>query len=266
MEDDNNPRKRKAPGWLSSYTTTGLADLCADSDANEIDEVEFESESSCWSDSSTDESSEDDSGDDNLGLDVSDAEAEGPDAMDDAMDGAGDRPRPGRTSAPGIRDNPVIWNSIPAYRPEGRQEDFIHTKSRNEERFPLRMKAEIGVPDDLFGAPTPTELQCFEALFDPDIIDQLITDINDYARRKKQQNTPTQRYSTYNNWTDVTEKELLKFLAVTTVIGMDKKPSLRDYWSSGKDFPAFHTPWFNSMFDRRRFEVSKTNLANSKSI
>ena len=62
-------RKRKAPDWLSSYTTTGLADLCADSDANEVDEVDFESESSCWSDSSTDDSDEDESGDDNLGLD-----------------------------------------------------------------------------------------------------------------------------------------------------------------------------------------------------
>ena len=62
-------RKRKTPDWLSSYTTTGLADLCADSDANEVDEVDFESESSCWSDSSTDDSDEDESGDDNLGLD-----------------------------------------------------------------------------------------------------------------------------------------------------------------------------------------------------
>ena len=65
-------RKRKAPDWLSSYTTTGLADLCADFDANELDEVDFKSESSCWSDSSSDYSNEDESGDDNLGLDFSD--------------------------------------------------------------------------------------------------------------------------------------------------------------------------------------------------
>ena len=62
-------RKRKTPDWLSSYNTTGLADLCADFDANEVDKVDFESESSCWSDSSTDDSDEDESGDDNLGLD-----------------------------------------------------------------------------------------------------------------------------------------------------------------------------------------------------
>ena len=62
-------RKRKAPVWLSSYTTTGLADLCADSDANEVDEVDFESESSYWSDTSTYDSGVDESGDDNLGLD-----------------------------------------------------------------------------------------------------------------------------------------------------------------------------------------------------
>ena len=65
-------RKRKTPDWLSSYNTTGLADLCADFDANEVDKVDFESESSCWSDSSTDDSNEDESGDDNLGLDFSD--------------------------------------------------------------------------------------------------------------------------------------------------------------------------------------------------
>ena len=62
-------RKRKTPDWLSSYNTTGLADLCADFDANEEDKVDFESESSCWSDSSTDDSIEDESDDDNLGLD-----------------------------------------------------------------------------------------------------------------------------------------------------------------------------------------------------
>ena len=62
-------RKRKTPDWLSSYNTTGLADLCADFDPNEVDKVDFESESSCWSDSSTDDSIEDESGDDNLGLD-----------------------------------------------------------------------------------------------------------------------------------------------------------------------------------------------------
>ena len=64
-------RKRKTPDWLSSYNTTGLADLCADFDANEVDKVDFESESSCWSDSSTDDSIEDESDDDNLGLDFS---------------------------------------------------------------------------------------------------------------------------------------------------------------------------------------------------
>ena len=37
-------KKAEAPDWLSSYTTTGLADLCADFDANEVNEVDFESE------------------------------------------------------------------------------------------------------------------------------------------------------------------------------------------------------------------------------
>ena len=51
-----------------------------------------------------------------------------------------------------------------------------NTKSRDENRFPLHAIAEIGVTKFLFGA-TPTELECFEALFDPNVIDQLITDI-----------------------------------------------------------------------------------------
>ena len=62
--------KRLTGLTASSYTTTGLANLCADSDANEVDEVYFESESSCWSDSSTDDIDEDESGDGNLGLDL----------------------------------------------------------------------------------------------------------------------------------------------------------------------------------------------------
>lgn len=61
----------------------------------------------------------------------------------------------------------------------------------------------------------------FEALFDPDIIDQRLWDINKYKARKKMQNTPVTETSCFEKWTDVTEKELLKFHAVIMVMGLD---------------------------------------------
>ena len=260
MEKDNK-RKRKVPEWLSSYTTSGLAELCADDDPNELDDVDVDSESSVWSDSDTDDrssSSEEDEPaqsavvSDEVDLDVP---LPSPEAETEAVDGAGDRPRPrprGRRAPPPPVDT-TTWNRIPAGT-----RSFTKSRDPDAEHFPLKMKAEIGVDPDLFG-PNPTELQCFEALFDPDIIDQLLKDINEYGARKRMQNTPPRKRSCFDKWTDVTEKELLKFLAVVMVMGLDKRPCIKDYWAGAKDFPAFHTPWFKHMFDRERFEVSNIN-------
>ena len=69
---------------------------------------------------------------------------------------------------------------------------------------------------------------------------------------KCQQNNPPKRYSVFASWYDVTRSELDKFLAVLINIGIQNKPSIKNYWSNACD--SF-TPWFGQMFPRRRSEA-----------
>ena len=112
--------------------------------------------------------------------------------------------------------------------------------------------------EDLFGSVyhNPTELECFEAIFTEELQRYLIHEINDFADVRIRKNTPARRRSrfTYDNWTPVNEAELYKYIAVVTAMGIDNRPSLRDYWSTAD--PFLDTPWYNKMFHRERFEVS----------
>ena len=102
------------------------------------------------------------------------------------------------------------------------------------------------------GVDTSTELKSFNLLFDDEVKDYLVNYINTFAAMKCQQNNPPKRYSVFASWYDVTRSELDKFLAILINIGIQNKPSIKNYWSTACD--SF-TPWFGQMFLRRRFEA-----------
>ena len=72
--------------------------------------------------------------------------------------------------------------------------------------------------------------------------------INDFAQFKLQQNTPARKYSIYGSWKPINRYELLKFIAATIAMGLNKRSWLRDYWSTAA---FYHTPWYGTIFSRQ---------------
>lgn len=107
--------------------------------------------------------------------------------------------------------------------------------------------------------PGPTEnlsensepLHCLLELLTDNVLDDLIRMINEYAVSRVNQNALARRRSVFRNWKPLSKYELLKFLAVLIAMGLDKRPAIRDYWST---YPAYHSSWYHEMFSRDRFE------------
>ncbi|KAK3789844.1 hypothetical protein RRG08_055130 [Elysia crispata] len=120
------------------------------------------------------------------------------------------------------------------------------------------------------GVDTSTELKSLNLLSDDEVKDYLVNYINTFAAMKYQQNNPPKRYSVFASWYDVTRSELDKFLAVLINIGIQNKPSIKNYWSTACD--SF-TPWFGQMFpqhtnlNRRGFppQLKQQRLAHLES-
>ena len=55
----------------------------------------------------------------------------------------------------------------------------------------------------------------------------------------------------FYNWQPVDKYEMLKFIAVLVAMGLDKRPSVKDYWA---EFPSFYCNWYHQLFRRDRFE------------
>lgn len=63
---------------------------------------------------------------------------------------------------------------------------------------------------------------------------------------------PFTKFSLYQNWVPVTVAEIKKFLGLTFITGIIKKPTLKMYWA---DDPVFGTPIFSKTMPRHRFEA-----------
>ena len=132
------------------------------------------------------------------------------------------------------------------------------TEGETENNFRFPRKNTAGLQADL--GPTVTELNCFQTLFDEDVFDDLRTCINEYAETKRRANLPSKNpRSVLYTWTPLTRSELFRFLAVITQMGMDKKPSVRDYWST---YPPDYTSWYHELFQRERFEAIFHTMMN----
>ena len=79
------------------------------------------------------------------------------------------------------------------------------------------------------GCQLNTELDCFLSLLTEGITNKLLKQVNDFAGHKVNINRPATKRLRYTNWKDVSHAELLRFIAVTTQMGMDKRGNVRDY-------------------------------------
>lgn len=96
---------------------------------------------------------------------------------------------------------------------------------------------------------TSTAFECLQTLLDDDVIDFLVKSINEYADMKSQMNNPPKRRSMYADFQKVDKEEFWRFFTVLIVIGLNKKPRIRDYFTKN---PAYwYTPWFYQIFPSR---------------
>ena len=116
--------------------------------------------------------------------------------------------------------------------------------------FEFKPHSTPGVSDEI--DENCTVFEAFTSIFTDEMQDLLVHLINDFAFLKNQINNPPKKHSIAQTWVPVTKYELLKFIAVITSMGLDKRPWVRDYWSQK---PHLQTPWYSKMFTRSRFEA-----------
>ena len=103
--------------------------------------------------------------------------------------------------------------------------------------------------------PLPNEPSAgdFMKLFLTDqLFDLLVTQTNLYASQYKRNNPNLPRHSQANYWFDTTRNEMKKFLALTLLMGIVKKPELSDYWSTNA---LLKGSVFNSVMPRNRYQT-----------
>ncbi|KAI8794715.1 piggyBac transposable element-derived protein 4 [Biomphalaria glabrata] len=123
--------------------------------------------------------------------------------------------------------------------------DGFETKNQ----FSFVPKNEPGIHENYLSQ-SSSILDCFSSLFTCTIMDIVIEYINAYALKKVKQNTPLRRRARFHNWKPVTKYEMIKFLATTMAMGLNKKTSIQDYFSTDD---IFYTLFYLEMFEKERF-------------
>ena len=94
---------------------------------------------------------------------------------------------------------------------------------------------QIGVCNDKWEADgidpngTITPYNFFRLVWDKNVLDKLLSMVNEYGGRKKQMNMPSRRRSLLAKWTDTSSAEMMKFFAVTIQMGINKLTSVKKY-------------------------------------
>lgn len=104
--------------------------------------------------------------------------------------------------------------------------------------------------NDAFNLPdNPSELDIFRAIFDIDLVHNIVTETNRYYSQVVI-STDVSAKSKLNKWVDTTTSEMYTFLATVMLMGHTKKNSLKQYWSTD---PLLSTPFFGQVFSQDRF-------------
>ena len=128
----------------------------------------------------------------------------------------------------------------------------VSTIENDNRKFEFRFipAKKTGVCADITSNSTP--LDCLFTLLTDDVMEDIVIMVNTYAIHKIQLNSPAHRRSTYNDWKPTNRYELLKCIAVLIAMGLDHRPSIKDYWSA---LPIYHSTFYKAMFTRPRFEL-----------
>ncbi|KAI2644801.1 PiggyBac transposable element-derived protein 4 [Labeo rohita] len=95
---------------------------------------------------------------------------------------------------------------------------------------------------------SPSEVNCFKMFLTEDVVKEIVEETNRYASEIQEEETKGKMVK----WAPTSIPEMYTFLASVMLMGMVKKPSLRDYWSTD---PMLLTPFFRSLFSQDRFLI-----------
>ncbi|KAI2644000.1 PiggyBac transposable element-derived protein 4 [Labeo rohita] len=95
---------------------------------------------------------------------------------------------------------------------------------------------------------SPSEVNCFKMFLTEDVVKEIVEETNRYASEIQEEETKGKMVK----WAPTSIPEMYTFLASIMLMGMVKKPSLRDYWSTD---PMLLTPFFWSLFSQDRFLI-----------
>jgi len=97
-----------------------------------------------------------------------------------------------------------------------------------------------------------TPLHFLKSFITENVIQGLLLQTNKYANEIK-----ATKPNALPNWTPVNVNEIWVFFALELLMGIVKKPSLKDYWSTD---PLLHTPIFSNQISRNRYQYILRSL------
>lgn len=103
-----------------------------------------------------------------------------------------------------------------------------------------------GKTDEVNLETTKTPLDFLRLFFNMTFITSLVNATNVYAEETRK----AQPENNKNKWTPVTPNCIAKFLGLTFLMGLIRKPTIKDYWSKSAELA---TPFFRSIMSRDRF-------------
>ena len=89
-----------------------------------------------------------------------------------------------------------------------------------------------------------------------DLVDHIVAQTNIFAQQKLAAE-PVLEGSRKRNWTPTDRTEVFKLFGLVLLMGINKKPSIRHYWSTD---PLYAMPIFGSTMSRNRFQLLLTML------
>lgn len=157
--------------------------------------------------------------------------------------------RPGPVQNQNTDRNTVIQTTRP-------RDTFITWEpiSGNLNNFDFLPNSPIGLNfDKLRNVETGNVLHYYRLFLTDQMLDLLVRETNRYAEQRQimaiieEQNKP---HSMLVQWKDVTRQEILTFIGIILWMGLDTKPSIRDYWSKN----ALYANNLSKIMPRSRFE------------
>ena len=111
----------------------------------------------------------------------------------------------------------------------------------------------------------------FKLFVTDDLLNSFVCETNRKAHQYIAQHPNMARYSSVHTWTDTNVTEMKKFLGLTFLMGLVKKPRIHMYWSTA---PSLYTPIFKATMLRNRFQLllrfwhfnDDTNLPNPQDV